>query len=315
MMKLKSLKSQAILVALATNVVGLAVIGFLLLGLFRQEITGRIHTEIHSHLLQLINTLEVNKDGEVIKPKLLAETRFLKPFSGYYWQINQSNAPTLRSRSLWDEVLQVPDDVESEETIELETGTSLGRLMLHTRIISLPGSAQPLQIIVALSADQIAVPLQSFQRNLFWSLLVVGTGLTFMAALPLWLALRPVNRLTREVLELELGKRQVGDNYVNEIQPIATALNRLLRDQEKSIARARGRAADFAHSLKTPLAIIEAMLPAVRETNPAWSSEIRSQTHEILRHVERELARALSRRAWRSGSKSARSCFRNRKDD
>ena len=36
------------------------------------------------------------------------------------------------------------------------------------------------------------------------------------------------------------------------------------------------------------------MLAAVRETNPAWASEIRSQTHEILRHVERELARARS---------------------
>ena len=294
MMKLRSLKSQAILVALGTNIVALAVIGFLLLGLFRQEITGRIHTEIHSHLLQLINTLAVNKDGEVIKPKLLADTRFLKPFSGYYWQINQSNAPTLRSRSLWDEVLQVPSDVQSEDAIELDTGTSLGRLLLRTLTISLPGAEQPLQIVVALSAEQVAEPLQSFQRNLFVSLLVVGAGLTLMAAIPLWLALRPMNRLTREVLELERGKRQVGDNYVNEIQPIATALNRLLQDQEKSIARARGRAADFAHSLKTPLAIIEAMQPMVREQNPAWALEIHSQTQEILRHVERELARARS---------------------
>lgn len=294
MMKMKSLKSQAILVALATNVVALAVMGLLLLGLFRQEITGRIHTEIHSHLLQLINTLEVNKQGDVIKRKLLTDTRFLKPFSGYYWQVNQSGTPLLRSRSLWDEVLMVPVDSKDEEAIELETGTSLGRVLLHSRIISLPGAPQPLQIIVALSAEQIAVPLQSFRQSLWLSLLVVGTGLTLMAAIPLWLALRPVNRLTAEVMELKQGKRQVGDNYVEEIQPVATALNRLLRDQEKSIARARGRAADFAHSLKTPLAIIEAMLPAVREAHPASAAEIRAQTQEILHHVDRELARARS---------------------
>jgi signal transduction histidine kinase len=294
MLKLRSLKSQTIIVAFATNVAALAVIGLLLLGLFRQEITARIHTEIYSHLMQLMNTLEVNKNGNVVKRKLLADTRFLSPFSGYYWQINQSNAPPLRSRSLWDEVLQIPSDLKSEEATELDTGTSLGRLILHSRIISLPGSEQPIQVIVALSAEQVVAPLKSFQRSLFLSLLVVGTGLTLMAAIPLWLALRPLNRLTREVTELKLEKKQVGEDYVKEIQPIATALNRLLQDQEKSIERARGRAADFAHSLKTPLAIIEAMLPAVRDTNPAWALEIRSQTQEILRHVERELARSRS---------------------
>ena len=294
MLKLRSLKSQTIIVAFATNVAALAVIGLLLLGLFRQEITARIHTEIYSHLMQLMNTLEVNKNGNVVKRKLLADTRFLSPFSGYYWQINQSNALPLRSRSLWDEVLQIPSDLKSEEATELDTGTSLGRLILHSRIISLPGSEQPIQVIVALSAEQVVAPLKSFQRSLFLSLLVVGTGLTLMAAIPLWLALRPLNRLTREVTELKLEKKQVGEDYVKEIQPIATALNRLLQDQEKSIERARGRAADFAHSLKTPLAIIEAMLPAVRDTNPAWALEIRSQTQEILRHVERELARSRS---------------------
>jgi signal transduction histidine kinase len=294
MLKLRSLKSQTIIVAFATNVAALAVIGLLLLGLFRQEITARIHTEIYSHLMQLMNTLEVNKNGNVVKRKLLADTRFLSPFSGYYWQINQSNALPLRSRSLWDEVLQIPSDLKSEEATELDTGTSLGRLILHSRIISLPGSEQPIQVIVALSAEQVVAPLKSFQRSLFLSLLVVGTGLTLMAAIPLWLALRPLNRLTREVTELKLEKKQVGEDYVKEIQPIAAALNRLLQDQEKSIERARGRAADFAHSLKTPLAIIEAMLPAVRDTNPAWALEIRSQTQEILRHVERELARSRS---------------------
>lgn len=292
---MRSIKSQAILVALVTNVVALAVIGLLLLSLFKHELTGRVHTEIHNHLLQLINTLELNKDGTVTKRRLLTDTRFVKPFSGHYWQVNDgAGAPLLRSRSLWDEVLQLPSLVKTEEVIELDTGTSLGRLLMHSRMVSLPGASQPLQVIVALSADQVAIPLQSFRKNLFWSLLVVGTGLTFMAAIPLWLSLRPINRLTQEVMDLKLGKKQVRDDYVHEIQPIATALNRLLRDQEKSIAQARGRAADFAHGLKTPLAIIEAVLSSVRDINQAWAGEIRAQTQDILRHVDRELARSRS---------------------
>lgn len=291
-MKVRSLKTQTILVALATNVAALAVIGFLLSGLFEREIGGRVHTEIESHLLQLVNTLEVNKQGQVIKRKLLSETRFQKPFSGYYWQIDQAGAPPLRSRSLWDEVLEVPADLQADEMTELDTGTNLGRLLLHTRTVSLPGSVQPLHVIMAVTANEITVPLKSFEKNLVLSLLVVGAGLTLMAAVPLWLSLRPINRLTQEVMELKLGKKQVRDDYVSEIQPIAKALNRLLREQAKSIEQARGRAADFAHSLKTPLAVIEAMLPAVREANPASAAEIRSQTQEILHHVDRELARA-----------------------
>lgn len=291
-MKMRSLKAQTILVALATNVAALAVIGVLLSGLFEREIAGRVHAEIESHLLQLVNTLEVDKDGEVIKRKLLTEMRFQKPLSGYYWQINQAGAAPLRSRSLWDEVLELPADLPIDEMTELDGGTSLGRLLIHARMVSLPGVAEPLQIILALTENEVRVPLRSFEKNLFLSLLVVGVGLTLMAAVPLWLSLRPINRLTQEVMELKLGRKQVSDDYVSEIRPVAKALNRLLRDQEKSIQQARGRAADFAHSLKTPLAIIEAILPAVRETRPDSAEEIRAQTQEILHHVDRELARA-----------------------
>jgi signal transduction histidine kinase len=295
MMEIRSLKVRVILIAVATNMVALAIIGFVLLGLFEREITGRVHTEIHSHLLQLINSLEVKADGTVIKRKLLTDTRFLKPFSGYYWQIGQGDLPPLRSRSLWDEVIAVPDahEMTSDNTTEIQSST-LGKLMLHTRLVSLPGASRPLQVMVALSAEQVEVPLHSFQKNLFLSLLVFGAGLALMAAVPLWLVLRPISRLTQEIMDLKLGKRQVGTDYVMEVQPIATELNRLLKHQEESIAKARGRAADFAHSLKTPLAIIEAVLSAVREINQPWAEEIRTQTREILRHIDRELARSRS---------------------
>lgn len=291
---LKSLKAQSILVAFATTLVALAVMGFLLVGLFEREISKRVHTEIHNHLLQLVGTLEVAPDGTITKKRLLADSRFLTPFSGYYWQINQNGVPLLRSRSLWDEELKVPANLlaDTEEPVTVDSGTVLDQLIIHTRTIFLPGAEKPILAILAVRADEVAVPVRGFRQNLTISLVVVGLCLTLMAALPLWLNLRPINRLAGEVSQIKAGRRQVSVDYASEIQPIATELNRLLGYQEKVIAQARGRAADFAHGLKTPLAIIEAMLTKVPARQAAWARELRSQTQNIHRLVERELARA-----------------------
>ena len=77
------------------------------------------------------------------------------------------------------------------------------------------------------------------------------------------------------------------------MQPLAEEINRLLDAQEKALARARSRATDLAHGLKTPLQVLSADIRALRKKGETeLADEIEKSAGAIRRHVERELARA-----------------------
>ena len=85
-----------------------------------------------------------------------------------------------------------------------------------------------------------------------------------------------------------------------ELQPLVDEVNALLDGQEREIERSRGRAADLAHGLKTPLAALAADARRLRERGQeAIARDIDSVAEAMSRHVDRELARARVRGSLR----------------
>lgn len=67
----------------------------------------------------------------------------------------------------------------------------------------------------------------------------------------------------------------------------------MLEAQDKALVRARSRATDLAHGLKTPLQVLSADIRALRKKGETeLADEIEKSAGAIRRHVERELARA-----------------------
>ena len=86
---------------------------------------------------------------------------------------------------------------------------------------------------------------------------------------------------------------QVSGGYPVEIEPVVGKLNGLLEQREAMVERARSRAGNFAHSLKTPLTVIDTLLPELHAQGQQESAgEIGRQTAQLKKHVNRELARA-----------------------
>ena len=64
-----------------------------------------------------------------------------------------------------------------------------------------------------------------------------------------------------------------------------------MEDQDKSITRARGRAADLAHGLKTPLTVLNTVARQIEAgAVKGAANDIREQTGLMDRHVQRQLA-------------------------
>lgn len=108
------------------------------------------------------------------------------------------------------------------------------------------------------------------------------------------IGLRPLDAVRRRLAQVRSGEvDRLGSGFPDEVLPLAAEVDHLLDEQEKAIARARARASDLAHGLKTPLTVLSVDAEELRARgDTGLAEEIETITAGMRRHIERELARA-----------------------
>jgi signal transduction histidine kinase len=120
-------------------------------------------------------------------------------------------------------------------------------------------------VSVAEALDQDANPFTRFGINLTLALVVLGTVLVAAAGVQTQFGLRPLRVLRRQIADVRQGASQrLPLATADELEPVVTQINELIDAQEATIAFARERAADLAHGLKTPLAVLSATSERLR---------------------------------------------------
>lgn len=110
------------------------------------------------------------------------------------------------------------------------------------------------------------------QKNVFTQRLWAGLGiaggllLLILIALFSW-GLSPLARVVSQLEAIKQGTRTNLENDVpQEIQPLTQSINNLLHQQHERQQRYKNAAADLAHSLKTPLAVLKGQIaPNLKE--------------------------------------------------
>ena len=106
---------------------------------------------------------------------------------------------------------------------------------------------------------------------------------------------------------------RVEGQYVAEVQPLVDDLNALLDQREQAIRRARAKAGDLAHGLKTPLAILAHEAERAASAGDAdVAAAISQQVERMRRQIDYHLAHA--RAAASGGKRGARSPVRESAD-
>lgn len=291
-----SLKRRFMMTSLAVSAAALIAAGAFLYFLFERDFRARVHTETHNQLMQLVSGLDIDPDG-ALQAEPMADPRFRKPMSGLYWQVEARDGQMLRSRSLWDETLSTGNgpwqDIEEPVAFAGPFGEPV---LVHARLISLGDSdkRQQLRVLIAVNESEVTAPARHFAVNLVLSLLVLALAMLVISVAQLGMVMRPIDSLRASVRDIRDGKhRRVSGAYPVEFEPVVSKLNGLLAQRDDMVDRARSRAGNFAHSLKTPLTVIDTLLPGLRAEGQEQSAgEIGRQTAQLKRHVERELARA-----------------------
>lgn len=314
-MSRRSLRARLLLVSTASIAVALALAGFALVELFERHVERRVAAELATYAKQLAGNLQFDAVGMPSLAGGLADPRFGQPLSGLYWQIQEdATGIRLRSRSLWDYVLPMPKDRLVGGVVHTHElpGPGGEELMVQERpvIYDVAGAPHTMRIAVAVERRSIEQAGREFAAELAPALLVLAAFLSVAAWAQVLVGLRPLEAVRQGVSRIRARARQrLDDPYPDEIMPLVTEVNDLLTAQEEAMERARNRAADLAHGLKTPLSVLVGDARRLREQGAHdIADELEDLARTMRRHVERELTRARMDAGRLGGRHSADLC-------
>lgn len=293
----------AILLALGLSGVGLVL-------LFERHVTRTLAEDLVVVLNQVIGGIDIDAQGRLTVTAQPSDPRFAEPLSGLYWQVSDDRGETFRSRSLWDTALQFsPDAPAPGEVHEHElAGPGGSRVLVVERVIRLTAAGAQIPVRVAVAADlgRVARAATAFSWDLASALAILALVLVVATAVQVSIGLRPLALLRRGVADIRAGQiRHLPPAAPPEVRPLVAEVNSLLDAREREIERSRGRAADLAHGLKTPLAALAGDVQRLRaEGQGRIADEIAGVADAMSRHVDRELARARIRGSGSLGTRA-----------
>lgn len=293
-----SLRLRLIAGGAAAIVTALMVAGIGLALLFERHATRSLTNDLEVNLRQAIGSLEIDAGGRPLLRREPSNPRFSEPLSGLYWQINTAAGGMTRSRSLWDTTLPLPHDALAPGDVHYHhvVGPKNADLIAVARtvVVSMNNNPTPVQLIFAADAAGIAEARRAFVGDLVPALALLGLVLGAATWVQIGLGLKPLERLRDRIAAVRQGRSaQLEGPVPSEIEPLVDEINGLLTARTLEVERARGRAADLAHGLKTPLAALAADARVLQEKGDREIAARLIEVSEAMgRHVDRELARA-----------------------
>ncbi|MCK6406579.1 MAG: sensor histidine kinase [Rhodocyclaceae bacterium] len=263
-----SLRSRLVAGTLCWVIATVAIAGWALGKLFHEHVSTQFHAELRTHLDQLTANIALDANGRPLLTLPLSDPRLSRPYSGCYWQVDsfgtgEDQQGLLRSRSLWDHVLAVPQDTPADGEIHQHRivgpdGQMLGMVERTIHIDeAVNGKTRSLRLIAAADETQMTEPIARFQGVLWLSLGVLVAGLALAVLMQVVIGLAPLRAL-RQGLEM-IGKgeaQRIEGDYPAEVAPLVDEFNSVLAQNATIVERARTQAGNLAHALKTPLSIL-----------------------------------------------------------
>lgn len=296
-MKNRSLRLRLLLAAAISVGLALVLAGLGLVALFDRHVERRVNAELHTFVNQIAGGVDFAVGGVPTLTLPLADPRFERPYGGLYWQIVDEHGDAQRSRSLWDYVLQLPaaeGEIGKPQRYALP-GPQGKMLHAYERRIVFPATSgdRTLRIVVAVDQHELDNARDEFVEDIAPALSVLALILVAAAWVQVNVGLKPLEAVRQGVAAIRTRRaRRLERDFPDEIMPLVAEVNELLDVQDQTVERARMRAADLAHGLKTPLTILAHDAEKLRRKGEAeMAGEIEGLVKAMQRHVDHELAR------------------------
>ncbi len=260
-----SLRARLSLISALAIIATLLAANSVLTKLFEQQATTQFQSLLRSHLDQLTAAVSVSSKGQLMLREPTGDPRWVKPYSGLYWQITgpESIVPggVQRSRSLWDYKLDPQIDLLHDGAVHIHdlSGPNQQTLMAAERSVAIDelAAGARVRVIVASDTSDLRLAIVEFNQSVFQYLGILGFVLLALLGVQLTVGLSPLKVLNRSLARLRKGETESLEGvFPAEIQPLAENFNAVLSEQRRNVERARTLAGNLAHAVKTPLAVM-----------------------------------------------------------
>ena len=239
----------------------------------------------------ILNALHVDSSNQLSLNLSQIEPVYLRPFSGQYYQIKAKNT-LIRSRSLWDQKLLIPELTAGEQKILSVMGPEKQPLLIIVSGFHKQGITYTIAV-----AEDISPTLKS-QKNFQYSYSYTVVGLLVLLltcqVLILRLSFRPLKQIQQQIKKRRHGElQQIELQVPDEVTELVDEINHLLRMIENRLERSRNALGDLAHALKIPLTVIQQLShSSALKDQPELCKSLQKQTANMQGIMQRVLKQA-----------------------
>ncbi len=261
---------------------------------FNDNVTAGKHEQLRLQNYILLSSAQFGENDNIVLPDELREVRFDEYESGLYGYVTNEQGKILwasysaHNLSLEPQLLKAtepePGKPEFQKTEQY--------FIYHYSVLWELVEDHPQLLTFSVLEDNTPTKEKAaaFQYNLQLWLAGIGLALIIILLLILRWGTRPLRQLAIKLKQVENGEtRQLQGNYPKELRGITNNLNELLATEQRQRERYRSTLSDLAHSLKTPLAVIQAEL----ESKVAEQALIVEQTQRMDDIIKHQLQRAV----------------------
>lgn len=291
-MKINSISSRLLLASALLLPVFLGVTGFFLLKAFESSLLEAENARLRGHIYLLFSVAELAEESGSVNglemPSALYEPDFERINSGLYayiydregqliWRSNSSTlieppaAPIFSANTIVGELFTRDLTISNRQVFTA-----------HYDVIweDSSGQGHPYRFAVTHARTTFNAELRAYRAELWGWLGAAALLLLFAQATILHWGLRPLSKLASALKAMQSGETQnIAGEHPRELQKIVDNLNQVLAREKALRQRYRNSLGDLAHSLKTPLAILQSKVSA--NTNEA----------DLLQTLEEQVAR------------------------
>ncbi|TIU31686.1 MAG: sensor histidine kinase, partial [Mesorhizobium sp.] len=182
--------------AAVSIIIALAIAGVSLRYLFELNVERRVVSELTVDLNELIGATSFAADGRLSVEAALADQRFASPLSGHYWQVEDLATHSLvRSRSLWDATLTLPEKLANGELRKEELKGPGGELTVAVVRTITDADGRAFRAIVAEDHRNVEVSVGEYVRDLAPALTVLAFALMGAFFIQITVGLAPLESL------------------------------------------------------------------------------------------------------------------------
>ncbi len=292
---MRSLHLRLLLVSLPLLAISLGLVALALDQAFRDSLDEAMREKLQGYVYALLAAADEDATGRMRLPAQLPDPRFSNPDSGLYAEVvGEQGSYHWRSFSLIGKKLELLRAAAPGERRfrHLDAGNGEPLYLIDYGVAWEDDQGRTLDYTLTVGEDRrgLADQVATFRSRLFYWLGGVALLLLFTQGVVVAWGLRPLRRVAADLRHVESGQIDtIEGDYPRELQGLVRNLNGMIRSGQASRDRYRNSLGDLAHSLKTPLTLLQG---AVESGDGQLREMVRDQVQRMDQIIGYQLRRA-----------------------